>query len=595
MKKFLDKINEEMATHNPVVMAFGRMNPPTIGHEKLVNKVKEIAHDLHAPHHIILSHSSDAKKNPLSIQDKVKHAKRFFPNTNIEASSKEHPTFLQHAARLHQAGHDHLVMVGGSDRVEEFHKKLQQYNGTGPGKLYNFKKIEVKSAGHRDPDAEGAEGMSASKMREHAKNNDFNSFKQGVPSHVPERHAKELFRDVRGGMGINEQVNRGLFKAIFVAGGPGSGKDVIIREAIAEEKAVEINSILAAQILKDKHKLSENSKDFRREAIRTRSPLIINASASDTNIMEIKEELEELGYDTFMVFVNSTNESSQQRNKGHARMMLEAVRFDKWKDAQDKSIYFQENFGKYLEFDNSLDIEKADILELAERESDISIVLEMTNWFLDFRVQNETAQDWLLRHKKISVNDLFENLIREEDVKKDSRIISEKTRAVTKRGTKAESCPSCELQSIAGKPDDIKYDSTKRTGSYIFKTYTEQEAPVLKKTGSGSKDSKFSQDKEKLKAKKLGNFRVVDPREPRKVGSGIGPEYDTRGSGTVYPMSGFGNAAMESMDSPAVDMGVYGGLGGASNKEPLQTYGDKEKEGKKSFKKFTEKIKKGEH
>jgi len=164
-----------MATHNPVVMAFGRMNPPTIGHEKLVNKVKEIAHDLHAPHHIILSHSSDAKKNPLSIQDKVKHAKRFFPNTNIEASSKEHPTFLQHAARLHQAGHDHLVMVGGSDRVEEFHKKLQQYNGTGPGKLYNFKKIEVKSAGHRDPDAEGAEGMSASKMREHAKNNDFNS------------------------------------------------------------------------------------------------------------------------------------------------------------------------------------------------------------------------------------------------------------------------------------------------------------------------------------------------------------------------------------------------------------------------------------
>ena len=238
MKKFLEKIHEDVKTHNPVVMAFGRMNPPTVGHEKLVNKVKDIAQDYHAPHHIILSHSSDAKKNPLDIATKVKHAKRFFPGANIESSSKEHPTFLQHAARLHQAGHDHLVMVGGSDRTDEFKKKLDQYNGTHPGALFNFKKIEVKSAGQRDPDAEGTEGMSASKMREHAQNNDFHSFKQGIPPHVPEKHAKELLRDVRKGMGLHESINHGLFKAIFISGGPGSGKDIIIREAIAEQNAV---------------------------------------------------------------------------------------------------------------------------------------------------------------------------------------------------------------------------------------------------------------------------------------------------------------------------------------------------------------------
>ena len=165
MKSFLEKIQEDAATHLPVVMAFGRMNPPTIGHEKLVNRVTEIAKDYHAPHHIIVSHSMDAKKNPLDVKSKIKHAKRFFPNANIEASSKEAPTFLQHAARLNAVGHDHLVMVAGSDRVQEYQDKLNQYNGTHKGALFNFKKIEVKSAGHRDPDAEGAEGMSASKMQ----------------------------------------------------------------------------------------------------------------------------------------------------------------------------------------------------------------------------------------------------------------------------------------------------------------------------------------------------------------------------------------------------------------------------------------------
>ena len=193
------------------VFAFGRLNPPTTGHEKLVNKVKEVAQKHKADHLIVVSHSQDSKKNPLTAEQKLKHAKRFFPNTNVTASSKEHPTFLQHAAKIHKSGTQHLIMVGGSDRVDEYHKKLHQYNGEGEGKLYNFKSIKVVSAGERDPDAEGVEGMSASKMREHAKNNNFSEFRKGIPSHVSEKHAKELFSDVRTGMQLKESFAEWMF------------------------------------------------------------------------------------------------------------------------------------------------------------------------------------------------------------------------------------------------------------------------------------------------------------------------------------------------------------------------------------------------
>lgn len=190
--------------YKTTVFAFGRMNPPTVGHEKLVNKVKEEAAKHKADHLIVMSHSQDPKKNPLTAEQKLSHAKRFFPKTNLKVSSKESPSYLTHAAELHKAGTKHLVMVAGSDRVDNYHETLHKYNGEGEGKLYNFKSIKVVSAGERDPDAEGVEGMSASKMREHAKNNNFDEFKKGIPSHVSEKHAKELFSDVRSGMKIAE-------------------------------------------------------------------------------------------------------------------------------------------------------------------------------------------------------------------------------------------------------------------------------------------------------------------------------------------------------------------------------------------------------
>ncbi len=179
------------------VMTFGRANPVTSGHLKLFDKVKEVAKEHNADHKIILSHTQDSKKNPLSVDDKVKFAKHYSPGSNIEGASKESPTFLHHAKKLSDSGTEHLVMVAGSDRVDEYHKLLHKYNGQ-PGN-HNFKKITVVSAGDRDPDAEGTEGMSASKLRAHAVAGEYDKFKSGLPKGDEAIH-KEMYKKVRSGL-----------------------------------------------------------------------------------------------------------------------------------------------------------------------------------------------------------------------------------------------------------------------------------------------------------------------------------------------------------------------------------------------------------
>jgi len=376
MKTFLESVAEKETTHNPVVMTYGRMNPPTTGHLKLIDKVRSTADKLGAPHVVVTSHSQDSKKNPLSSAQKIQHIKRYSPGVNVTSSDKEHPTFLHQAAKLHQAGHDHLHMVVGSDRVKEMGDKLHQYNGTHEGALYNFKKITVHSAGQRDPDAEGTEGMSGTKMREHAKNNDLNSFKKGVPEHVTTHQAKSLMTDVRKGMGINESVSRGSSKAIFVVGGPGSGKDLVLHRAIAESKIVEHNFTQICSLLGEKHNLTKH--------ISSRTPLIINGSATDLDaISYIKEELEELGYETMMVFVETSNEFSQQRNSTLKRMVTESVRYDKWTNSLKNVDIFYEMFDNYITFNNS------EFDELIEE--GIDDVYKHTNMFLDAESIDETT------------------------------------------------------------------------------------------------------------------------------------------------------------------------------------------------------------
>ena len=173
------------------VMAFGRMNPPTIGHAKLVDAIKSQAGDPF----IFLSQSQKPKTDPLSFEDKLRYAKFFFPNITI--GNPEVKTIIQAVQKIESLGYQQLIYVAGSDRVQAFEELLNKYNG----KDFTFKSIEVISAGERDPDADGAEGMSASKMRQAAADNDLESFKQGVPE---PKLADEMFAAVRQGMGITE-------------------------------------------------------------------------------------------------------------------------------------------------------------------------------------------------------------------------------------------------------------------------------------------------------------------------------------------------------------------------------------------------------
>jgi cytidyltransferase-like protein len=182
------------------VLTYGRMNPPTTGHLALIKKVHDVADKHEAGHTVVTSHSHDKKKNPLSPEQKLKHLKRFSPKTNIKASSAEHPTILHHAADLHKKGVTHLHVVVGSDRKKEMTTLLNRYNNKKAGHgHYNFKKITVHSAGHRDPDSEGTSGVSGTKQREHAKSGNFHEFRKGVPEHVSDKHAKELMHDVQQG------------------------------------------------------------------------------------------------------------------------------------------------------------------------------------------------------------------------------------------------------------------------------------------------------------------------------------------------------------------------------------------------------------
>ena len=201
MLSFKSFLSEEK-TEKHGVLSFGRMNPITSGHEAVVNKVHEVAKEHNASHQVVLSHSQDSKKNPLTAAQKVKHAKNAFPGTKVKAASKDKPTILHHAADMHNKGIKHLHVVAGSDRQEEMHNLLHKYNGKESGHgHYNFKSITVHSSGQRDPDAEGTTGISASKMREHAASGNEKAFHAGAPSSMSPEHKTAMYNDVRKGMG----------------------------------------------------------------------------------------------------------------------------------------------------------------------------------------------------------------------------------------------------------------------------------------------------------------------------------------------------------------------------------------------------------
>ena len=206
MQKFRDMME---ARGDTVVFTFGRLNPPTIGHGKVFDAIaKQQSKNTGSKMHIFVSHSQDAKKNPLSYNKKVAYIRKMFPKYAKNVVTSKARTIFEVAVELHDKGYKSIIMVVGSDRVAEFEKLLNEYNGVeGRHGYYGFDNIEVVSAGERDPDAEGAAGMSASKMRAAAVDGDFESFEKGLPPKF--KDGKKLYQDVRKEMGIRENRDMG--------------------------------------------------------------------------------------------------------------------------------------------------------------------------------------------------------------------------------------------------------------------------------------------------------------------------------------------------------------------------------------------------
>ena len=193
------------AKGDTAVFTFGRFNPPTTGHEKLIDALaKQQQKNSGSLMYVYPSHSQDAKKNPLPHSRKVAYMKKMFRKYARNIITSKSRNVFEIAVELHNKGHRAVVMVVGSDRVQEFDRLLNQYNGVeGKHGYYGFDDIRVVSAGERDPDAEGVEGMSASKMRAAAAQGDFDSFQQGLPRNFGD--GKKLFDDIRKNMGVREQ------------------------------------------------------------------------------------------------------------------------------------------------------------------------------------------------------------------------------------------------------------------------------------------------------------------------------------------------------------------------------------------------------
>ena len=189
-------------TRGTLTIAFGRFNPPTTGHGKLLDTVASSSDE--DDYMIIPSRTQDKKKNPLDTDTKVSVMKKMFPKHSEKiVNDPSNRTIFDVLSRAHNDGYTNVRIVGGGDRVKEFDKLAKDYNG----KLYQFDNVEVMSAGDRDPDSDDVSGMSASKQRKAAAEGDIKAFMKGVPKSLSQKDAEELFQKIRSAMNIKEGWN----------------------------------------------------------------------------------------------------------------------------------------------------------------------------------------------------------------------------------------------------------------------------------------------------------------------------------------------------------------------------------------------------
>ena len=239
-----------------------------------------------------------------------------------------------------------------------------------------------------------------------------------------------------------------------------------------------------------------------------------------------------------------------------------------------------------MTFDNTVDFQTADVLQIENKEVELSEVLHYTNWFLDKTILSPIAEDWMIAHRKFNINEIFNKEFNNDTINENTFKPNSKTKYCTHgRLLIDNNCTVCQMLRKQGRPDDVRDGDVANNSGYSNRTYEGTEQTI--KYARAPKEPNFQQDKEKKKQQK--GYYTKDPMSPNLKGTGVGPTYDTRGQGTVYPMSGLGNAMYresksflsfrkviaDSVDSPSTEMGVSGGETGASNKEPMETPADK--------------------
>ena len=182
-----------------ITIAFGRFNPPTVGHEKLLNRVKSVAGK--GEYAIYPSRSNDPKKNPLDPEEKISYMQQMFPKHSERiVNDPESKTIFDVLKKSNAAGARSINIVVGADRLKEFENLANKYNG----QLYDYDRIRVISAGERDAESEGVEGMSASKLRKAVASDDFESFSKGLPKGFGDENMKKLYSSLKKSMGVSE-------------------------------------------------------------------------------------------------------------------------------------------------------------------------------------------------------------------------------------------------------------------------------------------------------------------------------------------------------------------------------------------------------
>ena len=353
---------------------FGRFNPPTeSGHGKLVSAVQAHAEKTGGRHYIFPSHSQDSKKNPLSHGDKVGALNRLFPTANVVSRGKVR-TAIDAMKHLEKQGHTHVTMVVGSDRVDNFHSLLNKYRTKEyPG----IKKVNVVSAGQRDPDAEGTEGMSASKLR-------------GLVAAGKKDEFVSHYSDKKLGAHIHDRVKTGMQMesvspvGIFLLGGPGSGKDYVLKNIFSR---FDLTEVQADQILNGAANELHESKQN----------IVINSIADTDKIKLIQTMLEDYTFD--FVHVSVTNKVSRLRNEQREQPLEENKRIDKLLKAEQLA----KDVDAFV-FNNSINLNESNQMEQIMFGAQIEKLLErLVNHGLSLYVQPEPKSFTVIKEKYSTV------------------------------------------------------------------------------------------------------------------------------------------------------------------------------------------------